>query len=447
MPSCAADLKPSGEETSSEVPSAARSSAAPSWSFYTPRQRWVYLAVLFLVSTSNYFDRYVISVLLEPIKSEFAVSDTMLGLLSGFCFALFYVVAGMPLARWADRGNRCTILMLAVTVWSVMTMLCGVAQTFLQLALARVGVGVGEAGAIPPSQSLLADYFPPKQRATAIAIFSSAGTAGNLLAFGIGGYIAATYGWRSAFLFAGASGLLLVLIARLTLVEPRLRQGLHSSDTRAESLGEALAKLRRKRSFLYGALGCLIYWFFAYGGFIFIPSMLIRVLRVPLAQVSVSYGIAVTIASVIGTLGGGFLADRLARRDVRWLAWLPAIAITLAAPLYWVAFSLDHLWAFIAPASVAAILLTGGLPPVFAAIHAVCGNARRATAVAIVFFSATLIGGGFGPLLTGAFSDALSSIYGTDGLRYALMIMVFFLVASGVCFYQFGRAMPADLEP
>jgi len=196
--------------------------ARRTWDLYSSRQRWVYLAVLFLVSTSNYADRNVISVLLEPIKAEFKVSDTMLGLLTGISFAVFYATLGIPVARWADRGNRKFIMTLALTIWSFMTMLCGAAQTFWQLAFARVGVGAGEAGAIPPAQSLIADYFDPTRRARALAIFMASATAGYLLGFVLGAHIAAVYGWRHAFVLLGAPGLLLAVIVHFVLREPRV---------------------------------------------------------------------------------------------------------------------------------------------------------------------------------------------------------------------------------
>jgi len=416
------------------------------WILYTSSQRYSFLAVLFLVSASNAFDRNIISVLLEPIKQEFHASDTMLGLLSGFCFALFYALFGMPVARWADRGNRRTVITLALALWSLMTVFCGLAQTFGQLAFARVGVGAGESGAIPPAQSLIADYFPPQRRASAIGIFTAATTAGYLLGVGVGGYIAAKYGWRTAFLMAGLPGLALALVTRFALAEPRLRLGFPSQRANFESVGETLARLYAKRGFLYALAGFILYTFVAFGALLFIPSFLIRTLHVPLAQVSVSYGAVAAAASVIGSLGGGWLADRLGRRDIRWLAWLPAAACALAGPIFVLALSVHHFRSFLALAFCALMLVTGGLPPGFAAIHAVCGSRRRATAIAIVLFSSTLFGGGFGPLIAGAISDALSAVYGADGLRYSLMLMLSLLLATGALFYLFGRTMPADVE-
>jgi MFS family permease len=427
------------------MPARADAGAAP-WLLYSERRRWSLLAILFLVSTSNYVDRNVISVLLEPIKTEFRVSDAMLGLLGGFCFAIFYAAFGLPVARWADRGNRRTIITLSLAVWSAMTICCGLAHSFVQLALARIGVGAGEAGAIPPAQSLIADYFSPQRRATAIAIFTAAATAGYLLGFGCGGYIAATRGWRAAFLVVGAPGLALAVLTACGLSEPRLRPQFEPRRTQRETVWQTFSALIRKRSFVHALIGCLLYFLVAYGALIFVPSFLIRVIHAPLARISVLYGSIEAVASVIGTLCGGWLADRLARRDIRWLAWLPAVSLLLTAPLEVAGFCVNSFQIFLVLAFVATLLLSVGLPPVFAAIHAVCGSRRRATAIAIVLFSATLFGGGLGPLIAGACSDFFTARYGADGLRYSLILMMPLLVASGVWFHLFARAMPADLE-
>lgn len=424
----------------------ARPASAAPWLLYSPRQRWGFLAILFLVSTSQFFDRNVISVVLEPIKQEFGASDTMLGLLGGFCFALFYALAGLPVARWADRGNRLTVISLALAVWSVMTVFCGLAATFWQLALARIGVGAGESGGIPPSQSLIVDYFPPERRATAIAIFTGGAIAGNVLGLGLGGTVAATYGWRSAFLLAGVPGLALALLVRYALAEPRLALEPAQRNGTAEAVGETIRQLWRKHSYLVALIGCILYYTFAYGTLTFIPSFLIRDMHVSLAKVSTIYGTAVGAGSLIGTLSGGWLADRLSRRDVRWLAWLPAIALIVASPVYMIAFALSQLWIFMGLMFVGNVLLTGGLPSVFTAIHAVCGSRRRATAFAIVYFSASLFGGGLGPLASGALSDALRASRGVESLRYALIVMTILLVASAIAFLRLGFVMPPDVE-
>ncbi len=418
--------------------------AAP-WNLYSDRKRYWLLGILWLVSCSNYLDRNVISVLLEPIKQEFKVSDTLLGLLGGLAFALFYATLGIPVARWADRGNRRTIITAALTVWSCMTALCGMAHTFVQLLLARVGVGAGEAGAISPAQSLIVDYFPPERRATAIGIFTSAAMAGYLLGFTGGGWLASTYGWRVTFLWVGLPGLVLALLVRMFLAEPRITLGF-PAQARHEPLSSTLALLWNKRSYRLGVMGCCAYFFMAYGALIFIPSFLIRVQHLDLKTVSVAYGGVSAIASLAGTLGGGWLADRLARRDVRWLAWIPAIACAIAGPLEVLFFAVDDFRLILVIGFVNSALLSGGLPPVFAAIHAVCGSLRRATAISLLFFAASLFGNGLGPLVAGALSDALSALYGADGLRYSLQLLMSVLIVTAALFFGFGRAMPSDLE-
>jgi predicted MFS family arabinose efflux permease len=421
------------------------SAAIPPWTLYTNGERYAFLVVLFLISTSNSFDQLVISVMLEPIKLEFRASDKMLGLLTGICFALCYALFGIPVAKWADRGNRRTIVTLALTIWSAMTVCCGLARTFGQLALARVGVGAGESGLVPTSQSLIADYFPPEKRASAYAIFTCGLTTGYLLGIGLGGYIAATYGWRTAFLIAGVPGLGVALISRFGLSEPRLRLGFPGDSTERESVYRTVLELKAKRSFLYALFGFVLYCAVFSGALSFIPSFLVRVAHVSLAEVGVKYGGVVAVGTLSGTLSGGWLADRLSCRDIRWLAWLPAVACTLAAPVYVSALAVNQFRWFLGLAFVAWVLLNG-TTPLYAAIHAICGNRRRATVIAILLFCGSLFGGSLGPLIAGAISDALSVLYGAEGLRYALMLMMPVLILSGGLFYLSGRAMLADLE-
>ena len=417
----------------------------PPWTMYSNRQRWTYLGILFLVATINYVDRNIISVLLEPIKHEFRVSDTMLGLLGGISFALFYATLGMPVAQWADRGNRKTIIMLAVAAWSVMTAFCGLAHTFLQLALSRVGVGVGESGAIPPANSLIADYFPPERRASAFAMFISASMAGYLLSFLVGGQIAAAYGWRMAFLAASVPGLALAVIVFFGLAEPRASPG-RAVVAQRESFAYAVGRLWNKKSYRQLLAGLTLYFFVAYGANIFAPSFLMRVLHVPLQEVSLKFGIVAAVSSVIGTIGGGMAADRLSRRDIRWLVWMPAIASVFMYVAYTISFAMRSFSAFLLVNFFGSIFVAAGLPPVFSALQAICGSPRRAMAVAVCFFFGNLLGLGLGPLATGALSDALTMHYGADGLRYALIIVEAVSLGVAWFYYQCGLAMPADLE-
>jgi len=420
--------------------------AGPAWSLYTPWQRWGLLTLLFLVTTSNYFDYYVLTMVLEPIKREFQVSDTLLGLLSGFCFALIYAIAGLPIARWADRGNRRTVLAVTLAAWSVTTIACGLARSFWQLALARAGLGATQPGAMPTAQSLVADYFPPQRRATAIAVLTSGSSLGYLFGVVLGGAIAATYGWRSTFLFGGVAGLALAVVARLGLTEPREQLGFPGEQAPTESARESLAQLTRRRSFIWILVGTTVYHVFAHGVNTFLPSFMMRSLHATLAQVSLTWGLVMVVATLTGALGGGWMADRLSRRDIRWYVWLPMATCLLGALLYWLALSMRTLWGFMGLEFVAGVGFGVGVPVSFAAVQTVCGHQRRAIATAIVYFSISLLGGGFGPLLAGMLSDAFQQLHGNESLRDSLMLMLVFLVPAAVAFLQAGRTLRAEQE-
>jgi predicted MFS family arabinose efflux permease len=416
------------------------------WDLYTERQRWVYLILLFLVSTSNYIDKNVISVLLEPIKAEFGVSDTLLGLLTGISFALFYATLGIPIARWADWGNRKTIITLSLTVWSVMTTLCGLAQSFWQLALARIGVGAGEAGAIPPTHSLIADYFEPTRRSRAIAILMVSSTVGYLIGFIAGAELAAAYGWRSAFLVMGLPGVALAVVGHFVLKEPRELGPFRQPRESQETIWETIRALATKRSFVYLLIAMVLYFMIAYGAVVFFPSYLARVLDIPLARIGRDYGAVAAIGAIAGNIGGGFLTDRAARRQLAWVAWLPAIGLVLSWPVFEAMFLISSFPVFLALLTVGAFALNAAIPAMFAALHAVCGSPRRAMAVALVFFVANLLGLGLGPIITGALSDLFTARYGEVGIRHALMLVLTLLVPAGWFMYLSGRHLSTDLE-
>jgi MFS family permease len=417
---------------------------------YTPAQRWWFLSILFLVASCNYLDRYVIAVLLEPIKREFGASDTLLGLLSGASFAVLYAVMGIPFARWADRGNRKHIITLALTFWSLMTALCGAAQTFWQLALARVGVGVGEAGSMPASQSLLVDYFPAHQRARVLAIFTSAGTVGYLLAFIGGSHLVAQYGWRRTLFAVAVPGLLIAMFTMWGLKEPRVALKSQFAAARAgqgpESVTATLLVLWHKRSFRYSAIALTLWAFFAYGALLFVPSHLMRAMNVDLKAVGTAYGGVSAVAALIGTLGGGWLTDRLARLDRRWLLRVPAWSMVAATPLYVAAFMVQDFWLFLSIGAVAGCLMSATLPAFFTAAHAVCGAGRRAMAVAVLLFFMSLIGAGLGPVVTGVVSDLLRPQLGAQALGYALSLMSLSMLFVAVLAFMASRHLESDAE-
>jgi predicted MFS family arabinose efflux permease len=423
-----------------------RSHSGP-WDRYSSWQRWTFLVILFLVATSNYFDYFVMSVLLEPIKHEYALSDTALGLLSGTAFSIMYGLTALPIARWADRGNRRTVIALALAAWSTMTVVCGLTRSFWQLLVARFGVGAVEPGALPPAQSLVVDYFPPERRATAIAILTQGGSAtGWLLGVVVGGYIAARHGWRSALIVAGAPGLILAVLVRLLLPEPRLERATPTHSNSGESIGAVFSHLRRKRSLRFLLLGLSAYGVFAYAIATFLPAFMLRVLHATLDDVSLRWGVIISAANVLGAVVGGRLADALTQRDCRWYGWLPAAGCLLAAPLYWLALEAQRFASFVALDFLAEATLSIGMCVSFVGILTVSGASRRVTAVAIALFTFTLVGGSIGPAVAGVISDALHRSYGTDSLRHSLMIMCFLTLPAGVAFIASGLALPDDIE-
>jgi len=425
--------------------SGARMSSTPPGMLLTPVARWSALFILFLVTTSSYFDYYVLSVVLEPIKREFAVSDTLLGLLGGFSFAALYSVTAVPVARWADRGNRRTIITVALVGWSVMTALGGLARSFWQLVVARVGVGMVEPGAVPPAQSLVADYFPPERRGTASSLLNAGSAAGYLVGIGLGGYIAARLGWRMAFVIAGLPGLVLAAVVRFVVPEPRTRLGFPTEATQ-EGWRQSLQHLRHNRTYVAALAGASLYTIFSFGSGIFLPSFMLRDLHATLAQISGAWAIAISAATLIGSIVGGRLVDALVKRDIRWYGWLPAVACALGAPLYWAALATHSVELFIALDFVAELILAIGLSVSFAIAHTVCGSVRRTQAIALLQLSFMLVGAGFGPLVAGALSDLLYSISGESSLRYSLLIMVSVLLPAAAAFYRSGCTLPGDVE-
>ncbi|MBU1377054.1 MAG: MFS transporter [Alphaproteobacteria bacterium] len=411
---------------------------------YTPRRRAGMLFILFLVSTSSYLDRNIIGVALEPIKQEFGVSDTMLGLLTGASFALFYVTMGVPVARWADRGDRRIIITAALAVWSLMTALCGAATTFWQLVLARVGVGAGEAGAMAPAQGLLADYFPPSQRARAISLFMLSVTAGNFLGLAGGGWLVQNFGWRTMFLAVGLPGLLLVPLVYFTLNEPRSAA---PSEVSTETLADVLKALRRKSSYVLAVGAMALFFAVAYGPLSFVVPFMIRAHDLPIGQAAAIYGACTALGGLIGNLAGGALTDRLAASEVRWLCWIPAAGMVGVCLLYQAAFLAPSTSAMIVLLFCGSLISGAAYPPMYSLLHAVCGSKRRVMAVAVALFVGNLVGIGLGPLLVGAVSDLLTpSLGAAEALRLALVIIASALAPAAFLFLGAARCVRGDLE-
>jgi len=385
------------------------------------------LLLLTLVYTFSVLDRFILGILLPQIKQELLLNDALLGLLTGAAFAIFYASLGLPIARLADRYGRKHIIAVCLAIFSVMTAVCGMANSFLGLFLARVGVGIGEAGTTPAATSILSDLYNKQQRAGALAIVSVGGNIGILIGFVVGGFVAAHYGWRAGFFVIGVPGVILALVLFLTMPEPvrGAVDGLVEDDTKeVPDLRTTLGFLLQQKSFVWILAGLTLMVGLSTTTITWLPSMLTRSHGMAADQVGVTLGLAIGLLGPIGTvLLGGFLANHLSVRDLRWGAWLSAIGALILVPCY-VFLSLANsgtmaMAAYFIPA-VLGIFFQG---PSLALLQSVTPVTMRATSAAIALFVANMIGLGLGPLSVGLLSDGLNASYGVESLRYALLIV------------------------
>jgi predicted MFS family arabinose efflux permease len=413
----------------------------------SPRYRSVVLAMLVLVYAFNFIDRQILGILAVPIKADLSLTDTQLGLMGGFAFALFYTALGIPVAMLADRSNRTRILTVALVLWSTMTAVCGFAQTFWQLFLARVGVGVGEAGGVAPSYSLVADYFPPHQRARALGVYSFGIPIGSALGIVFGGFIAHWIDWRTAFIIVGVAGGLIAPVFKLVVREPpRGRYDGALGAGRSASFREVMRVLLAKRSFWGISFGAAASSMMGYGAFFWLPSFFVRSHGMTLVDASLYYGAILLVGGIAGIWLGGWLADRFGATRRRVYALIPAIAFIATLPCYIGAVTTNSLTVsfvlFLVPTALGLVWLG----PVLSAIQHIVPPGMRATASAIFLFVNNLIGIGLGSVALGVLSDALSARYGADSLRYAILAgTVLYLVAAAL-FLVSAKRLERDWE-
>lgn len=406
--------------------------------------RWYILFVLTLVYAFNHVDRQVMVILSEPIKLEFGLSDTQLGMLTGFLFAAFYATLGIPFAIWADRGNRRNIIALALTIWSGMTAISGFAGSFIQLAFARMGVGIGEAGGTPPATAMIADLFPPKRRALALGIYTTGISLGILIGFILGGAIAAEFGWRSAFFVAGVPGLILAAILLLTVAEPKRGQSenrVQKSEMPSvlESLVETAKFFVTQRAMVSLLLGGVFVCVSANAFLSGIPLYLIRVHEVPIAELGVALGLLMGGLGGIGAISIGALCDKFSQKDLRWRPWTILITGLIAFPfIVWFLYAPDKqtaYWVYTIPGLFG--LLYASIS--YTAMQELVPVRMRAMASAVMLLCMTLIGIGFGPVIMGLISDFYAAELGRFSIQRALTWMLAFNVLSIVFYLDAAR--------
>jgi len=421
--------------------------SGPEATITTAARRYA-LVILAVVYMFNFIDRQILAILLPAIRDEFGVSDAWLGFLTGTAFAMFYIVLGIPVARYADRHNRRNLIALAVAVWSGMTALSGMAANFAQLALARIGVGIGEAGCSPPAHSMIADLYPPEKRSTAMGVYTIGISAGIMMAYLGGGWVAQNIGWREALLVVGLPGLVLAAIVRFTVTEPK--RG-HSEGREAlgeqPSFSKTLRFLSRRPSFVHMTVAAGLSSYVGYSVISFLPSFLVRSYGMPVDEVGIYLGLIIGIVGGSGFFLGGYIADHLGQSNHRRALSFIGVTVLLTAVPYAAMFLSDSwqiaLLLFLVPAATANVYLA----PVLSQAQGLVSLRMRAMASALALLIINVIGLALGPLLTGVLSDVLEAQFAEESMRYSLLIVTSIILPwAGWHYIRAGRTIDADLE-
>jgi MFS family permease len=404
--------------------------------------------VLTAVYIFNIADRYVISTLIEPIKADLHLSDTAVGFLTGTALAIFYTGMGIPLGMIADRVDRRKLIALSVGVWSLMTAACGAATNFTQLMLARIGVGTGEAGGTPASQSMIADIFPFQQRVLATSVFTLGAAAGSMLGAIAGGQIADAFGWRTAFFALGIPGIALALIVRFTAYEPVRGLVATRSSDRAPPLRETLRFIRSQRSLLHVIAGATVVTYWGWGLLWWTPAFMARSLHMTTGEAGTALGTITGIAGALGIVVGGFVIHRLARTDSRWQVWPVAIATFLGTCASIGAYSgntrlttLLMLWLFVPVAYL-------NLAPILSLTQSLVPPRMRGLSCAIMLFGANVANLALAPQIIGILSDLFRAHFnaGAESLRWALLLTTLTGFWATYHFWAAARNIRHDLE-
>ena len=409
----------------------------------SPRARQLTLFLLTATYFFSYMDRQILAILLEDIKADLLLSDTQLGLLSGFAFAIFYATLGIPVAALADRMNRVNIISIALALWSGMTAACGLAQNFAHLLLARIGVGIGEAGSSPPSHSIIADLYPAEKRALALSIYSLGVTLGAAAGQIFGGNLTYFFDWRTAFIAIGLPGVALAILVKLFATEPMRRAepgAVESEET--PSVWEGFRTIFANRAAVWLVAGVTLTSMIGYALTGWTPAYLIRSFGLNTLQVGNIVAPLLAIAGVASGLGSGWLANRLSEKYGMQAQPLMVAALkTIALPFLILFYVVDSAWMAVGIYFVAVLFQSCYLGPTFAMIQTLAPMRMRAVWAAVTLLIINLIGLGLGPTMVGVLSDIFAADYGEQSLKQALLVIACFTPAAIFCYWRAGVAL------
>jgi MFS family permease len=422
-------------------------------SLLTPGQVRVMLWTLLVVYILNFLDRQIINILAEPMKAELGLSDTELGLLAGPAFAVFYAVLGIPIARYADRRstNRVTLISISLAIWSAMTALCGLAQNFVQLLFARIGVGVGEAGCTPAAHSLITDVVPPEKRSSAIAFYGLGVPIGSLLGLVIGGTVNDIWGWRAALMLVGLPGIALALLCLVLMREPRRFMTAAATQAAATappmlSTGAAMREIFASRAFVYLLIAASFTAFLSYGKGLWTISFFIRSFGLTTGEAGLTLAVALGLAGVVGTWLGGKCAEIWGKDDKRHILTLPAIGMAVAAPILFAGYAAGSWQLAAALIIVPTILNSAYYGPTYGLVQGLVRPQARAVAASVMLFGQNLIGLGLGPFLFGALSDYLTPLAGQESVRWVLYGAAWLGLIPALFFWLASKRLSRELK-
>jgi predicted MFS family arabinose efflux permease len=408
------------------------------------------LIILLIVYVFNFLDRQIVNILAEPIRMDLGLSDTQIGLMTGLAFALFYTVLGIPIARYADRPttSRPRVIALALAIWSGMTALCGMAQNFSQLLLARIGVGIGEAGCTPAAHSLIADSVPKERRSRALAFYALGIPIGTLLGMMIGGVLNDFFGWRRAFVVVGLPGILLAGFVLMMLRDPRKSGLVAQSSSSKASLGgmETFKAIFGSRALVLLLIAGSTASFLAYGKTTWATIFFQRTHGLTPGEVGLYFGVVNGVAGALGTWLGGWLADRFGSVNRRHVLSAPAIGMALAVPLQLYAYSAGYWVLGLAVLAIPTMLNSFYYGPTYSSVQGLVPLRARAMASAVMLFCQNLIGLGLGPLLFGMLSDAFKPEYGDGSVQVVLYVASLLGLLPAFFFWRCSLRLNAELD-